>query len=357
MGAENETGSDEGDMTEKSDEKKPQISVIVPVHNGQAYLEDCITSIENQKGQALEVIVINDGSTDGTAGVCDRLAKRYDNLKVIALPDLGVSAARNRGLEQAAGDYITFVDADDRLRPGMLAGLYRILTETDSDMAGCAFAIWSRPEEWEALVKTPEQRIGEWETTEYNNNTYLKNALLQGNSRCWSKLYKRSLIGSTRFRQGLTIGEDMLFLVEIMPRVKRAVETAYPGYGYFQNPAGTMRRPFTPAYMDQIYCWEMARELIVKQDMSLSVQADAQIMVAIMLTVGKIALLPVKKRREAAEYLQVCRRKLRAIGEKRDCYAFLPPGYGIKARLFDACPGLYVRLYHLQKKRRTGAKI
>lgn len=333
-------------MTEKSDEKKPQISVIVPVHNGQAYLKGCIESIESQSGQTFEVIVINDGSTDGTAAVCDRLAERYDNLRIINLSDLGVSAARNRGLEQAVGEYITFVDADDRLRPGTLAELYRILTETDSDMAGCAFAVWSRQEEWQTLAESDANRSGGWETIEYNNNSYLEEAILRGNSRCWSKLYRRSLIGSTRFRQGLSIGEDMLFLVELLPSVKRAVETAYPGYGYFQNPSGTMKRPFTPAYMDQIYCWEIARELIVKQDRSLSVQADAQVMVAIMLTVGKIALLPAKKRREAADYLRVCHRKLRAIREKRDCYAFLPSGYGIKVRLFNACPGLYVRLYH-----------
>lgn len=339
-------------MADTSNRKKPKISVIVPVHNGEAYLEDCVESIENQAGQTFEVIVVNDGSTDDTASVCERLAKRYENLQIITLPDMGVSAARNRGLEQAEGDYITFVDADDRLRPGTLAGLYRILSETDSDMAGCAFAVWSSQAEWKALAETSEKQIEDWETIEYNSNSYLKDALLRGNSRCWSKLYKRSLIGSTRFRQGLSIGEDMLFLVELLPRVKRAAETAYPGYGYFQNPGGAMKRPFTPAYMDQIYCWEMAKDLILRQDSTLAPQVNAQLMVALLLVVGKIACLPGKRRKEAVEYLRICHRKLQALKEKRACYAYLPPGYGIKVRLFGACPGLYVWLYHLQKKRR-----
>lgn len=334
-------------MADTSNRKKPEISVIVPVHNGEAYLADCVESIENQAGQTFEVIVVNDGSTDDTASVCERLAEQYDNLKIITLHDQGVSAARNCGLEQAEGDYITFVDADDRLLPGMLAGLYRILSETDSDMAGCAFAVWSRQEEWKALAEASEQQDDGWETAEYNSDSYLKDALLRGNSRCWSKLYKRSLIGSTRFRQGLSIGEDMLFLVELLPGVKRAVETTYPGYGYFQNPSGAMKRPFTPAYMDQIYCWEMAGELIVKREASLAPQVNAQIMVGIMLTVGKLALLSAKERKEAREYLRVCHTKLRGLAKEKDSYTYLPSGYGMKVRMFTRLPELYVRLYHV----------
>lgn len=336
-------------MSEKADGKKPQISVIVPVHNGQTYLKDCIESVESQTGPTLEVIVVNDGSTDDTAAVCDSLARRYDNLRVITLSDLGVSVARNRGLEQAEGEYIAFVDADDRLRPGTLAGLYSILRETDSDMAGCAYALWSRQEEWKALAETCEKQSDAWKITEYNNTSYLKDALLRGNSRCWSKLYKRNLIGKTRFREGLSIGEDMLFLVELLPRVERAVEADYRGYGYYQNPNGAMKRPFAPAYMDQIYCWEMAKDLILRQEPSLAPQVNAQLMVAIMLVVGKIALLSGRQRKEAAEYLRICHRKLRELGRERDCDTFLPSGYRLKVRLFGNCPGLYVRLYHARK--------
>lgn len=338
-------------MAEKSDGGKPQISVIVPVHNGQAYLEDCIESIESQSGQTLEVIVVDDGSTDDTASVCERLAKRYKNLQVITLPDLGVSTARNRGLEQAQGGYVMFVDADDRLRPGVIQGLYEILHETDSDMAGCGFAVWESAGEWETLRREQMPRVtAEKQTIKiYNNMSYLKESILQGNTRCWSKLYRRSLIGRTRFREGLSIGEDMLFLVELMPHMKRAVETAYPGYGYYQNPNGAMKRPFTPAYMDQIYCWEMAKDLILRQELSLAPQINAQLMVAIMLVAGKIALLPKGARKEAEDYLRICHRKLWTLKGVRDSYAYLPAGYGLKARFFAIVPHVYVWLYHCRK--------
>lgn len=328
---------------------EPLISVIVPVHNGEAYLEKCIESIAAQDYEALEILVINDGSTDETAKICGRLSGQYEKLRVIEMPDLGVSMARNRGLEQAKGDYITFVDADDRMRPGMLTKLYELLRETKSDMAGCQFAVWGTEAEWEQLggKEEPRDLTGTESAMTYHGSAYLKESILRGNVRCWSKLYKRNLIRQIRFRQGLSVGEDMLFLVELLPHMERAVETTWPGYGYYQNPGGVMRRPFTPAYMDQIYCWEMARKLIVGQDETLAPQADAQIMVAIMLTVGKIALLPGRERRKAGEYLRVCHRKLKELAPKGACYSLLPSGYGMKVRMFTCLPGLYVRLYHV----------
>lgn len=329
---------------------KPLISVIVPVHNGEAYLEKCIESINAQDYEELEILVINDGSTDATADICEQLCGRHGCLRVITLPDLGVSAARNKGMEQARGAYLMFVDADDRLRPGVLRGLYDILTETDSDVAGCGFAAWETGDEWERLMQEGEMpRIltGGQAVTIYDNKRYLKEGVLRGNTRCWSKLYRRSLVEEVRFREGLSIGEDMLFLVELLPHMRRAAETTYPGYGYYRNPRGAMGRPFTPAYMDQITCWEIAGELIEKQDASLSVQAQAQTMVAIMLTVGKLAMLSEKERRGAKEYLRICHGKLKRLARERACYAWLPSGYGIKVRMFACLPGLYIRLYHV----------
>lgn len=329
-----------------------QISVIVPVYNGEAYLETCIESIRSQTYPDLEIIIVNDGSTDGTAGVCARLQDTYENVHIITMQDEGVSVARNAGIEAANGDFLMFVDADDRLRPQMIRILYDCIISTDSDIAGCGFLIWQNEEEWEKAREEKEKELLTVSSTIYSPDSYVRDALLQGNSRCWSKLYRKSVIGKVRFRQGLSVGEDMLFLVELLPHMERAVETTWPGYGYYQNPGGVMKRPFTPAYMDQIYSWEMARELIVKQEESLAVQADAQIMVAVMLTVGKIALLSGAERKKAGEYLRVCHRKLKELAGQRACYSFLPSGYGVKVRMFALWPGLYVRLYRLQKNRK-----
>lgn len=334
---------------------KELITVIIPVHNGENYLEKCIESIAGQDYEELEILIVNDGSTDNTAAVCEKLVEKDGRVRVIALPDLGVSAARNRGLEQARGTYIMFVDADDRLRPGVLERLYEQLLATDSDMAGCGFAAWSSAEEWERLSEETGTCAGTAEAfpvATYHGDSYLKEELLKGNTRCWSKLYRRSLIGQVRFREGLTIGEDMLFLVELLPHIKRVSETTYPGYGYYQNPGGAMKRPFTPAYMDQIYCWETAAELLAKWGDSLMPQLHAQTMVAIMLTVGKIALLSGRERKRAEKCLRECHGKIKTLAGERDSYVWLPAGYSIKVRMFTVLPKLYVLLYHLQKDRK-----
>ena len=123
----------------REENEKPLISVIVPVYNGQDYLEDCIDSIEKQTYENTEIIIINDGSTDDTASVCVRLREAYDNLHVITMEDGGVSAARNAGIDAANGVFVTFVDADDRLRPKTLRVLYDCIMRTGSDVAGCGF--------------------------------------------------------------------------------------------------------------------------------------------------------------------------------------------------------------------------
>lgn len=330
------------------------ISVIVPVHNGQAYLENCIDSIVGQSYDDLEILIVNDGSTDRTGEVCAGLREKYENITVFTLADLGVSAARNYAIERAKGAYVTFVDADDRLCPGMLQYLYERITATDSDLAGCRFRTWSTEEEWKIIRESIEQ--GESVSSEnlYDSRQYLKESILRDNCRCWSKLYRRQLIDKVRFREGLTVGEDMLFLVDILPFLHKAVETTYPGYGYYQNPGGVMQRPFTPSYMDQIRCWEIAQEMILGMDETLKPQTAAKIITAVMLTAAKIALCTVKERRKAEDYLAQCRNKLQEQMLVSGYAAYLPGGYRLKASLFSHLPGVYIWLYRvLQEVKRN----
>ena len=350
----------------------PLISVIVPVHNGQDYLEKCIESIENQTYGNLEVIIVNDGSTDGTAAVCDKVQASYGNIRVLTMADEGVSVARNTAIDEATGDLVAFVDADDRLCPQTLRVLYGCMEETGSDVAGCKFFQWSSEEEWErALVARVSGNTGEaaydgrnavrrseplkepGETGAcriYNREEYLREAILKGNSRCWSKLYRRGILEKVRFREKLTIGEDMLFLIKMLDYVKRFAEVDYPGYGYFQNPGGAIKRDFTPRYMDQITCWKLAREEVVRMNRELDAQVSALLIIGIMLTAGKLALLPSKKRREYREYTGICHKELKEAVKVSGAYAGLPVGYRIKAGIFLCCPGMYLWLYHWHKR-------
>ena len=332
----------------REENEKPLISVIVPVYNGQDYLEDCIDSIEKQTYENTEIIIINDGSTDDTASVCVRLREAYDNLHVITMEDGGVSAARNAGIDAANGVFVTFVDADDRLRPKTLRVLYDCIMRTGSDVAGCGFFSWRKEEEWEAFLRE-KCRIGR--PVEYTPSQFLREQLLRGNSRCWSKLYRRSAIGELRFPQELSSGEDMLFLVRILPFLRKIAETDYPGYGYFQNPEGAMNREFSSKYMDQITCWELAREEAFKLDPTVGIRAASLVITGIMLTAGKLAMLPFFERRKQKEYIKLCHEKLKEEMQVPGAYKELPKGYQLKAQMFLAMPGIYLALYHLRKYR------
>lgn len=345
----------------QQNKEHPLISVVVPVYNGRGYIEKCISTIEGQTYPRLEVIIVDDGSTDGTGEICARLARAYGNIQVLALGDEGVSAARNAGLAAASGAFVTFVDADDRLLPDTLAVLYQCIQETGCEVAGCGFFPWQQEADFEEAAGRAQEagRVQAWTQKRrvYTAQEFLEEGILKGNSRCWSKLYSRLAIGSLRFRQGLTIGEDMLFLVDLLPGIRRIAECGYPGYGYFRNPQGAMNREFQPGYMDQITCWEIAREEIAGRAPSrwggqaegLSAQATAILMMSIMLTAGKLALLSSKERKGCREYICICRDKIRKELGTPGAYERLSRGYQVKTKLFAAAPGVYLWLYHLLK--------
>lgn len=115
------------------------ISIIVPVYNTSAYLRRCMKSLLNQTYQNFEIILINDGSTDGSGLLCEEYAESDQRIRLIHQENAGPSAARNRGIELASGDYITFVDSDDFVEPNYLERLYQTAKTNDTDIAICNF--------------------------------------------------------------------------------------------------------------------------------------------------------------------------------------------------------------------------
>lgn len=338
------------DALDRPDRGEALISVIVPVYNGQDYLESCVKSIENQTYKNLEIIIINDGSKDGTADVCSALQEEYNNVRVIVTDDLGVSAARNAGLDQAGGELVAFVDADDRLHPAMLRVLADGMARTKSDIVGCRFFMWSDEAQWEqGALGTVEAG-----TVTCDAGRYLREFLLNGNSRCWSKLYRMDVIGDTRFREGLTIGEDMLFVLSLLSRVDKIAEMDFQGYGYYQNPQGAINRAFTLRYMDQITCWRLAREEVVRMDESLDARVSALYIMGIMLTAGKLAELSATAREQYEDCVDTCHREIKKIRAVPGARRELSAGYRLKAWAFFLFPHGYLYMYHFWKRMSMG---
>lgn len=329
---------------------QPLISVIVPVYNGERYLKNCIESIETQSYEPLEIIVINDGSTDGTAEVCEKLAQSYENLSFITTEDLGVSASRNHGITLAKGELLTFVDADDRIHPQMLQRLYGAMERTGSDIAGCRFTIWNTEREWEIVANSVP--VSDQTHKLYEKQEYLSDQILCGNSRCWSKLYRKSLLEQMHtgqwFREGMTIGEDMLFLMDLLPKTETIVEIDFHGYGYYRNPQGAMNRTFRPEYMDQIRCWEIAREQVRRLLPECESKATSILLISIMLTAGKLAGLSGAERKQYESYTRECHEKLLKERQNEQAMKLLSKGYRIKVRFFATAPKLYLWCYHFK---------
>lgn len=216
----------------------PMISVIIPVYNTEEYIERCVQSVLGQTFQYFEIILVNDGSTDQSGAVCSRLAEAYDKIKVIHQENQGVSVARNRGLEESCGTYISFIDSDDWLEPEMYQRMVDAMLEYDSDIAACDFNEVRIQEDNEKDVL----RKNVW--GKYKSDTVLSGRQMMcelcRTMTLWNKLIKRSLIAESCFDQELSYGEDAYFFMQQLIKASSAVVVPYYGYNYFINRGGNV---------------------------------------------------------------------------------------------------------------------
>ena len=170
--------------------EKALISVIIPVYNVAEYIDRCVDSLLSQTYSNIEIILINDGSTDNSSEVCHRLGDRHsDKIKVIDQENKGVSAARNAGLDIANGEYIVFVDADDWVSNKYVEKLYTAITENDSDLAFCGFIEWHSEENQVLQIRIP---AGTYGLKEFYQQIGI------GQIYMWTAIYKKSIVNSKR---------------------------------------------------------------------------------------------------------------------------------------------------------------
>lgn len=324
---------------------KDMVSVIIPVYNGVAWIEECIESVRSQTWKEFEILVLDDQSTDGTTEVVKKLATEDDRIHLISRSSRGVSSARNEGIVQSKGEYITFVDADDKLDVQMLETLVEYLQKENSDMVSCGYHRWNG-DPLAVLSKDKENVV-----KTVNRETYVTDYLLRQHTHCWGVLYRRTVIEGIAFRSELTIGEDMMFLVDLLPKLNRITITDYKGYYYRINENGVTLRPFVPAYMDEVKSWKLATEVIRRDFSDCIPQIEAILAVSAILVAGKISALPIQEIQKYKNYVEECHRTVKEALRVQGVRKNLPAGYGIKTMLFVRCPWIYLKLYHLWKSR------
>lgn len=207
----------------------PFVSVIVPVYNAEKYVEKCMRSIINQSFKDIEIILVNDGSSDGSLDIAMQYAERDARVKVFSQRNQGVSAARNLGIEKATGQHICFVDADDYIDSTMIEKLVQV---SSADVLGvCNFA--HNDSEEKILCHMPASNYIKTGTDLYED--YLAGPLgTQIAFSACNKLFSMRTISNYKieFPTGITIGEDMLFVLRYLCHTKqlRCVDEALYHY-------------------------------------------------------------------------------------------------------------------------------
>lgn len=165
--------------------KRPAISIIIPVYNAEKYLRDCLTSIENQSFSDLEIICVNDGSTDSSLDILDEFASKDDRFKVIDQKNQGVNATRANGFKKATGKYIAWVDNDDLCEPDMYEKLYNEAEQNISDICICNYALYPKGISKKEVWYKPYQGKNDWH-------------FIAKNTTLWNKIVKKDLLDSLK---------------------------------------------------------------------------------------------------------------------------------------------------------------
>ena len=333
------------------------ISIVVPVYNAEEYIETCVQSILQQTYPEWELILIDNGSTDHSYEICRKFSHLDGRIFVFhQYRNQGVSVARNLGKEKANGEFVTFIDADDWVKKDYLETLLGICKKEFSDMVICSYesAYDANRKKVSQGSKREAQKMNKSQVKDYDIENYIEHYLLEGNTHCWGVLYHKDLLEELTFPKEITIGEDLLFLIDAALKAKKIVVTNYQGYFYYINEKGAMKKKFTSSYMDQILCWEMAMEKIVNSYPKQRQKLESIIVVSAMLVVGKISALGNVERKQYTKEVETCRELIKRYGSKGEIRKLLPKGYGLKCTLFQTMPELYMKMYGNRKRKTRG---
>ncbi len=225
------------------------VSVIVPVYNAERYIERCVNSLFAQTFTDYELILVDDGSTDGSGKMCDDYAQSNPQVCVIHQTNQGVSAARQKGLDAANGQYVIFADPDDWVEPTMLEELLEVAINDDADVVICDFWINSSEETGDRKYQNPRA---------LSSDSVLRQ-LISGELHgfTWNKLYRSSCLKkhNVAFPQGINYSEDLWFNCELF--LNQDVKVAYLQkpfyhYDYYSNSSGLSRKLSSKSVKDYL---------------------------------------------------------------------------------------------------------
>lgn len=293
------------------------VSVVVPIYNAQKYLEECIDSLIAQTiFESLEVLLVDDGSTDSSPEICEEYSHKHENIKVLHQQNMGVSGARNTGIENANCKYVGFVDSDDYVYPEMYENLYELAQKTSADITVCGFK-HIYPDK-DVTIEYPFNK-GKFLDGEYVREKVCPFMLSDSslNSVC-NKIFKRDVLiqESIRMNTEKKQGEDREFLLKTMQKSNGMAFTSYVGYYYRYNETSAIQKPrhdYVDTILNQYFddfelfgAFRMTMEEIKEIN---DISAMKQIICALSFSVNKMSG---KSRRQQLKSI-MCNEQVRAL--------------------------------------------
>lgn len=262
-----------------SDKQEKIVSIIIPVYNAEKYLGYCLNSIASQTYRNLEIILVNDGSTDDSLKICNNYAFLDSRIRVIDIPNAGVSNARNVGLKAATGEYIEFADADDVLNPQMVETLVDKMDTYQSDLVICGFEMVSlnSNQQPQDIIHFNSASLGE--ECVYTQQLFFEklSCILWRTSllECpWNKMFRKDIIRNynLQFPIDKSLGEDFCFNIDYFAYVNKVVILSDELYYYMQINQTALTRKFQANYFeDQLYLIKKF-DNVVRKNIKLSKQ-------------------------------------------------------------------------------------
>lgn len=255
-------------------EKGSLISVVVPVYDVEQYLPKCLDSLLAQTWQNFELLLVDDGSPDGSWGIMQDYAARDSRVRIFKKENGGVSSARNFGLDRMQGEYVSFVDPDDWVSPYYLEWMYEAAQEQNVRMALVDYLDVQEGAE-EMPEEYPVRPAAEKITTEH----YPQAGRSMG-GHAWRTLYHRSVVEKLRFDQSLHYSEDILFFTQAAAEVGSYAYLDVPLYYYLKRKGSAMEQGFTMKQYDEVTGWKKALAAVEREPKSMRDSVETRLLVA-----------------------------------------------------------------------------
>lgn len=203
---------------------EPLISIILPVYNVEKYISRCVESLINQTYTNIEIILVDDGSTDKSYTICEKYAEKDLRVKLFHKQNGGVSSARNVGLKNSNGEYITFVDSDDWVKEDMLEHLFKKLNDNNADISICTCIVASNESMWDPNKGKKDYIITREEA--------IKRLLYKEYCVIWGTLFSKNVIEGIFFVEDISNNEDSYFLFNVFRKSKKIYKSFEAKYIY-----------------------------------------------------------------------------------------------------------------------------